>query len=72
MIAKVSSRDISKKCPQHYSPYADVAAYAFDADNRRGVAGVVSVADVGLQLTTSPGRGSKGPEHRHKDTFQSF
>jgi hypothetical protein len=40
MIAKVSSRDISKKCPKHYSPYADIAAYAFDADNRRGVADV--------------------------------
>lgn len=58
--------------PQQHFPYRRIGTRAYNGDNRRGVAGVVSVADVGLQLTTSPGKGSKGPEHRHTDTFQSF
>ena len=54
---------------QQYFPYRCIDTRAYNADNRRGVAGV---ADVGLKLKVSPCKGSKGPEHRQTDPFQPF
>ena len=54
---------------QQYFPYRCTDTRAYNADNRRGVAGV---ADVGLKLKVSPCKGSKGPEHRQTDPFQPF
>jgi hypothetical protein len=54
---------------QQYFPYRCIDARAYNADNRRGVAGV---ADVGLKLKVLPCKGSKGPEHMLTDTFKPF